>query len=77
MKIKPQIRWVAVNPKGEIYGPCMKTVKEIKHFMIKGLSSILKTKAQWDDVVKRGYKIIECNIIPVDKEKEVEDKLSE
>lgn len=75
MKIKPQIRWVAVNSKGEICGPCMKTMEKVKKAMMEGFSRVIKTQSKWEDLVKMGYNVIECHIIPVNEEEEIENKI--
>lgn len=74
MKIKPQIRWVAVNPEGHMFGPFAITLKAVKRSLIEGFFEAIKIPGNWKDIEKMGYKIIKCRVIPIEKEKKVEDK---
>lgn len=74
MKIKSQIRWVAVTSEGKMFGPFAITLKAVKQDLMERCFSSIGIQGRWKDLEKMGYRIIKCKIVPIDEEGKIEDK---
>jgi hypothetical protein len=68
IRMKDNIRWIGVNPKGVIVGPCLKTREETIYALVFGFRRAgnqlnpSTVDRDWEIIKACGYNVAKCRI---------------